>query len=64
MLLHHSLRHAVWHLRIAHGGIALRVGRSMSVLLIVACLAAALGHAIISRGVGPDEQDEMATDEA
>jgi hypothetical protein len=60
VLLHHSLRQALWHLRLAHGGIVLRVGRSMSLLLIVAWLGAAVGHAILRRGAWPDEDDDMA----
>jgi hypothetical protein len=61
MLLRQALRHAIWNLRMARHGIALRVGRAVSLLLILGALGAAFGHAIVRRGTQPYEDTE--TDE-
>jgi hypothetical protein len=60
VLLRHSLRQAVWHLRVAHGGIALRLGQVMCLLLVGAGLGAAIGHAFLRRGAWADEGDETS----
>ena len=64
MLLHHALRHALWHLRLAHGDLTLRLRRWLSVVLIVAFLGAALGHALVRRRTTADEGESLAGDAA
>jgi hypothetical protein len=59
VLLNHSLRQAIWHLRLAHGGLVLGVGKAMCLILLVACLGSAVGHAILRRGMWPDEDDDV-----
>jgi hypothetical protein len=58
VLLHHSLRQVRWHLRLAHGGLVLRGGKALCLLLVVASLGAAAGHAILRRGAWPDADDD------
>ncbi len=62
MLLHHASRHALWHLRMAHRDLALRIGRWSSVVLIVVCLGAAVGHALVGRRTTAEEDQDLATD--
>ncbi len=49
MVLQHSLRQVMWHLRLAHGGLLLRVSQGLCMILVVAGLGAAVGHAIVKR---------------
>jgi len=44
-------------------GFTLRFGRWLSLAFMIACLALALGHALVRRGAQPYRDDDMTTEE-